>query len=237
MTSTAGCREMRQSLGVYVLGAIDPAERALVDDHLATCLDCREELAGLAGLPALLRKIPLAEAERLAVPESGTGLAAPEELLHSLLGRAVQVKRIRRWRGLVAAAAVVLVALGGGAIAVNALKPAAPQPGIASSDGHHWHTVARTDALTGAGMTVKYTSMPWGTELSVQVTGIPAGTDCTLQAVNAAGQRLTVSDWRVSYVGGPAWYPGATWIPDASLRSFQLTSRGHVLVSVPVPVS
>jgi len=48
------CQEARVSLGVYVLGAIDPAERALVDSHLATCRDCRDELAGLAGLPALL---------------------------------------------------------------------------------------------------------------------------------------------------------------------------------------
>ncbi len=50
------------SLGVYVLGAIDPAERALVDAHLATCRDCRDELAGLAGLPALLARVSTEEA-------------------------------------------------------------------------------------------------------------------------------------------------------------------------------
>ncbi len=49
------CPEARISLGVYVLGAIDPAERALVDAHLATCRDCRDELAGLAGLPGPAR--------------------------------------------------------------------------------------------------------------------------------------------------------------------------------------
>jgi len=54
MSTTAGCREIRHSLGVYVLGAIDPADRALVEEHLASCPECREELAGLAGLPALL---------------------------------------------------------------------------------------------------------------------------------------------------------------------------------------
>jgi len=37
--------------------AIDPAERSVVDVHLSTCPECREELAGLAGLPALLRRI------------------------------------------------------------------------------------------------------------------------------------------------------------------------------------
>ena len=60
------CPEARISLGVYVLGAIDPAERALVDAHLATCRDCRDELAGLAGLPALLSRVSMEEAIALA---------------------------------------------------------------------------------------------------------------------------------------------------------------------------
>ena len=34
MTQTWDCADARLSLGVYVLGAIDPAERALVDAHL-----------------------------------------------------------------------------------------------------------------------------------------------------------------------------------------------------------
>jgi len=65
MSGAASCREIRHALGVYVLGAIEPGDRAQVDEHLATCADCREELASLAGLPALLRRVPTAEAERL----------------------------------------------------------------------------------------------------------------------------------------------------------------------------
>jgi hypothetical protein len=66
---TMGCSEARLSLGVYVLGAIDPAERALVDGHLATCRDCRDELAGLAGLPELLARVGTEEAIALAADE------------------------------------------------------------------------------------------------------------------------------------------------------------------------
>ena len=66
MTGSAECRDIRHALGVYVLGAIDPAERSMVDAHLSTCPECREELAGLAGLPALLRRIPVGEAQQLA---------------------------------------------------------------------------------------------------------------------------------------------------------------------------
>src|SRR6266566_313369 len=93
MTGMAGCREIKQALGVYVLGAIDPAERAQVEEHLATCADCREELASLAGLPALLRKVPVVEAERLAVAEQDPEFAVVQspEMLTSLVARTTNV--------------------------------------------------------------------------------------------------------------------------------------------------
>src|SRR5690349_7106205 len=101
MSGVASCREIRQALGVYVLGAIDPAERAVVDRHLAGCPDCREELAGLAGLPAMLRKVPISEAERLTI--SDLDLAADDlptkDMLDSLVARTANVRRIHRWRG------------------------------------------------------------------------------------------------------------------------------------------
>ena len=42
-----GCRERRIALGAYVLGALEPAEGAEIEAHLADCAGCREELAGL----------------------------------------------------------------------------------------------------------------------------------------------------------------------------------------------
>ena len=50
------CAGVRSLLGVYLTGAIAPGDRAVVVRHLATCEDCRAELAGLASLPALLRR-------------------------------------------------------------------------------------------------------------------------------------------------------------------------------------
>jgi len=94
------CRQIRQLLGVYIVGAIDPAERAYVDAHLADCRDCREELAGLAGLPALLGRVSLVDAERLS--EDGHGLPdmdePPAELLNSLLRRVAGRRRTRSKR-------------------------------------------------------------------------------------------------------------------------------------------
>jgi Putative zinc-finger len=65
MTSAWECADTRQALGIYVLGAIDPDERALVDAHVAGCRECREELAGLAGLPALLSRVDADEIGRI----------------------------------------------------------------------------------------------------------------------------------------------------------------------------
>ena len=45
--SGPACRETRLLLGVYVVGAIDPAERMTVDEHLGECPQCRDELASL----------------------------------------------------------------------------------------------------------------------------------------------------------------------------------------------
>lgn len=66
MTQAWDCQEARVALGVYVLGAIDPAERELVDAHLATCEACGAELAEFAGLPSLLALVPAGEAIALA---------------------------------------------------------------------------------------------------------------------------------------------------------------------------
>lgn len=56
------CADIRAQLGIYLFGSISPADRATVVKHLATCPDCRDELAGLAALPALLRRPAIAAA-------------------------------------------------------------------------------------------------------------------------------------------------------------------------------
>jgi hypothetical protein len=231
MTGTAGCRQIRQALGVYVLGAIDPAERAQVDDHLATCPECREELASLAGLPAMLRKVPVVEAERLAAAEEDpelTGMPSPE-VLTSLLGRTANVRRIRRWRGLAVAAAVALVAVAGGAAVTNALEP-----GGSGQTGHTqvttWQKSTGTGP-TGAHLTVRYRHKSWGTEMEVNVTGLRPGSVCEFQVTNKAGGRSVVGSWVLWQ--GNAWYPASTSLGEEDLSAFQVTIHGHVVASAP----
>jgi anti-sigma factor RsiW len=52
------CAQLRGLLGVYLTGAIAPGDRCALTRHLAACEGCRDELAGLAGLPGLLRRAP-----------------------------------------------------------------------------------------------------------------------------------------------------------------------------------
>jgi anti-sigma factor RsiW len=236
MSGTASCREIRHSLGVYVLGAIDPAERAQVDEHLATCADCREELASLAGLPALLRRVPTAEAERLAVADQADPAAAEpsaDKMLPSLLARTAQTRRVRRWRELAAAAAVAVLALGAGAAGASVLgsSPSGSPSQAQSAARHTWQTVSAADSRTGATLTVKYAPVPWGTTMTARVSGIPAGTVCQFVVTDTHGHRFVVGGWRVNNRGGPVWYPASTSLPDASLGSFQVTAGGKVMAS------
>jgi anti-sigma factor RsiW len=92
----AACGETRHALGVYVVGAIAPADRSAVEEHLADCADCRDGLAGLAGLPALLGRVPADEATRLLL--DGDPVERPSQPgLVSLLGRAAQLRKHRAW--------------------------------------------------------------------------------------------------------------------------------------------
>ncbi len=229
MTGSADCRDIRHALGVYVLGAIDPAERATVDSHLSSCPECREELAGLAGLPALLRRIPVDEAQQLAdEPDDETaGSEMPSErVLESLLARTSRARQVRRWRGLAAAAAVVLVAGAAGAASWNALNPPA-------AGGAHWDTTSATNSTTHVSATIRYTAMSWGTAVDTQVHGLPENVRCNLVVTDMAGQKVIGGSWKTSYDEGKTWYTGGSSVMADSVRSFSITSGGRVLVTIP----
>ncbi len=225
----AGCREIKQALGVYVLGAIDPAERAQVDEHLASCLECREELASLAGLPAMLRKVPIVEAERLAAPEQDLELAGvpSAEMLTTLIARTANVRRIHRWRSVAAAAAVVVVALGGGAAVASALQPGAARLPCKRPGSRP----AATARVAGAHLTVKYRNQPWGTQMQVNVTGLQPGTVCQFRVQDATGRTSPVGSW-IAWNAG-TWYPASVWLGEKDLRSFQVTIDGKVAATAP----
>jgi len=228
------CQHARHLLGVYVVGAIDPADRFVVDNHLAGCPDCREELAGLAGLPALLGRVPFEEAElitRIDSERSGAGERAdaepPEaEILTPLLAKVAHRRRVSRWRSLVSVAAVAVIAAGAAVGAVRLANPPARAPS-ASASALHWENVQTLNGRVL--MDVKYAAVPWGTRLDVMVYGIPAGTTCQFWVIGKDGQRWPAGSWKVTHEWKASSYPMVSAAPVHEVRSFQLTSGGRTL--------
>lgn len=215
------CRSIRQLLGVYVVGAIDPAERSVVDEHLMQCPACRDELAGLAGLPAMLSRVPLAEAERIA---AGTTLPEneppPVDLLNSLLRKTWARRRARMWRSVTAVAAAAVIAAGSAAAAFELAAPSSL-------------TATATSASTHVGAVVDYSAASWGSAMRVKVSGISAGTSCQFWVVSKHGWVLAGS-WTVGYSnGGNQWYPASSSVATSAVHGFVLTSGGKTLVSIP----
>jgi Putative zinc-finger len=228
MTGLTDCGDIRYALGVYVVGAIDPAERAAVDAHLRDCRDCREELAGLAGLPALLGRVPVADAERLALGDEQLE-EAPAELLDALLRQVAARRRARRWRVITAAAAAAVIAIGGG-ITGGILMGRSHGTQIAAS-----HLARGSDPATHVSAAVYYRSTASGTAMQVEQVGIPYGTQCDFWVTTTSGRHVLAAQWTVRPgQNGYYWYNAWTSTPMAKLRATDIsTTSGKVLVTIP----
>jgi predicted anti-sigma-YlaC factor YlaD len=235
MTQTWDCSEARPSLGVYVLGAIDPAERGLVDAHLATCRDCRDELAGLAGLPALLARVNPDEVSRITADDTVgavVGAQPPEELLGTVRDLAEARRRRNRWRYLSAAAAVVVIAAGlfGGlkaATSTTRTDVITPTAGAGA-----WETVHGTNSATGVSATIAYSTQLWGNTAEVVVHRIPVGTTCQLWAVHPDGTRTLMGSWTTAGDEGRVWYAGSIAKTAGPISEFDITAGNKLLVAV-----
>jgi hypothetical protein len=241
MTPTMECPEARVSLGVYVLGAIDPAERALVEAHLTTCRDCRDELAGLAALPALLARVTTEEAIALAASDGpppagqGGGRDAPPELLATVIDLTAARRRRRRWRDAslgVAAALIVAVGAFAGlyAGASPGSSPAASGVNYTGQANGPWRTA--TTSAGGMSASVSYRSMGWGTQLAAKVSGIPIGTSCQLWVIGPGGRRTLAGGWVTDEHEGAVYYPGSAGVPAGGVQGFQVTVAGAKTLSL-----
>jgi hypothetical protein len=237
MTQIWDCTDARLSLGVYVLGAIDPAERALVDAHLVTCRDCRDELAGLAGLPALLARVNPDEISRIRADDTvragsyaGADDRPPGELIGTVLDLAEARRRRTRWRFLASAAAVVAIAGGlfGGLSSIGTTRTV-PIP--VSPVGTNWETVEATSSVTGASASVAYSHELWGDAFEVLVDHIPVGTTCQLWVVHPDGTRTQVASWTTAKDEGNVWYSGSMAATAQPISKFQITADRKVLLT------
>jgi anti-sigma factor RsiW len=215
----SGCEAARLSLGSYVLGALDPHDRVLVEQHLEICPACRDELSELAGLPGLLARVHVAQ---LVEDEP----AAPPELLDRLLDSATAERRTaRRWRVLAAAAFVAVLTAGATAAAVQVAE-----------GGHHAAApvtfVSATDPVTHVHAVISTQPKHWGTAVRVQLTGVPDEETCSLVVLSRTGQREVAASWRVDY-RGDVDVEGATAWSASDIAAYEVvTLDGRHLVTV-----
>lgn len=217
------CRRARLSLGVLVLGVIDPEERPALETHLAGCERCAAELAELAVLPGLLHRVD---------PVQGTdGLPAPpprfsDKIVTEARARARRGRRRLAAVGTAAAALVVAAAL-----LVPGMVSDDPAPGSVAGRAI---VVERTDPTTAVTARVSLDWQESGTRLTMVLGGVGPGERCRLVALDDAGEREVAAIWVATYKGR-ASVTGATSFSRRSITSLQvIRSDGVVLVTLPV---
>ncbi len=214
------------SLGVYVLGALDDAERDGLEGHLRRCAGCTAEHAELAALPAMLATLSLDEAQGNSptlAPEPGGYQAlvarASEDTGHRRQAPARPARPARQARRRLAAAAAVLALAGTGV-------------GVASWQAGRPRTESYAASVGPVNMRVAVTSQTRGTGLDVTVTGLPAGESCRLVAVSVDGSRQVAVSWQATYAG-QARVKGGTSIPESQLAQLVLLgTEGQQLVAI-----
>ncbi|TDC65161.1 zf-HC2 domain-containing protein [Actinomadura sp. GC306] len=238
-----GCTDVRNALGSYVLGSLDAAERSRAEAHLADCPACRDELAGLAGLPAMLGRVDESQLEQLAGP--------PPELLDGLLARAAERRRrpwapgrrFTRWAPLAAAACLLLAigALFGGFLLPlgteeTAAPPASSAPPAAppAAPGGDVERIAAANPATDIKGYVLLRKKQWGTEVELHLSGVPKGSHCRMLVIARDGRRDALGSWYVPYDEGYGEYRGSTMFPRGQLFSFEIVGLdGQPLLTIP----
>jgi len=201
-------------LGAYVLGALEPEERRLVEEHVRTCPSCAAELAEFRFLPALLGQVRPEDLEPVSV-EPSPDLFARVSAAAAVTGR----PRRLRTRTMALVAAAVLVVLGIGAGVAVWISGSGEQSVTASS--------GPVEA------TVIVSTVDDGIALDVSVAGMRPHENCSMVAVDRDGVWHPAGDWPASEAGDGRWRGWAD-ISRSQLREVVLVGDGgRELVHVP----
>jgi Putative zinc-finger len=198
------------SIGVYVLGALDPQERLGTERHVAECADCRDELVRLAHLPGLLHRLTL---DDLSAPDTGPEpdleLGRPTAAIALTEVRATPPhpspgRRLTPAQALLAAAVLAVIVVAGGLLGLQLLPPQAPGP-------VHDATWSATTSASGIDATAQLTSRPWGTGIRLRMQDAEAGQTCQLVVHADSGEAETAGWWTTGPDAGLD-VPGSTSI-------------------------
>lgn len=215
----------------YVLGALSSADRRTFESHLADCLACREAVAELGGVPALLAQLDREEVAALngSGPTTARLVAPAPELLPSLLA-SVCWRRRRARLALWAASAVAAAVLGVGVlVGAQGHASTARQEPTASSQPM---VQVGTTLLAS---TVSLSSQRWGTFINLQCVCLAspeAHHDAlAMVVVDRGGSKTQLATW-VAEPGHMATPAGSTSMPVDQIAAVQVVSAntGQVLL-------
>lgn len=231
----------RTQLGAYALGALEPGEVREVDEHLATCAECRTELAELAEMREFLGEVP-PEAFLEGPPEGGDlllqrtlrevrELAAEPAPAPAHGAHAAPVKGRSRW--LMAAAAVVVVAgaLVGG-VALGRQTAPNPDAPVAGSK-----LVTAADTVTGATMATTVEPRAGWSWVRVNIKGLKAGAQCQMFVTDKSGKTWNAGSWLVSEKAARegSTFGGGVLVPLNKVQSVEIkTLQGKHVVTAKI---
>jgi putative zinc finger protein len=227
----------RSLLGAYALGGLDAREAQAVHDHLATCPECRREVADLTDLRVAMDDVP-PEAFLDGPPDGGDLLLrrtirAARAEAPALLATAPV--RPRRSFALVAASVIIAaaVALGGGILIGRQTAPESSTQAV----GPNARQAAGTDQQTGATLNVALTPQAGWVRVHAVAGGIPAGEPCQLLVVKKDGGTVLAGSWMVSERGARegTTLDGSALVDPSQVQSIDVeTTSGKRYVSIPV---
>jgi anti-sigma factor RsiW len=214
----------------YVLGSLSASDRREFESHMATCPACREAVADLSGVPALLSQLDRAEVA--AMDEPGRSVATPElspELLPSLLATV----RFRRRRSRVAtwvASSAAAAVLGVGVLVGIQGNFSTPAQQVAASS----QQMAQV-GTTMLASTVQLVGEHWGTSINLKCVCLapPNAHHDTLAmvVVGRDGSQTRLATW-VAVPGHTATPAGSISMPADQIAAVQVVSAdsGQVLL-------
>jgi hypothetical protein len=206
--SSFSCEMARGQIALASIGRLPDSERLSLESHLDGCEDCRSELAGLSMLePGLAAADPERVDQVLEIPES---------LRSAVLGSlGTEVARQRRSTHMrfAAAAAVVLLAVGGAIIATISVVGTQ-------------HSPAHTFALSGpdgARATALLTAESWGTSVELKASGEHPGEILTV-SMRADDGSWWVAGTYASADGGSIDVTMSCAVPVAEIDAVRVTN-------------
>lgn len=233
------------SLGVYLLGALEPAERYDFESHLATCDMCRRELVRLSPLPGLLNQITPEDFEDELPPtavEPGQPNVLPMPafryepqpdsqpaplLIEPQVIADTPSRPPRRYAQIAAAAAVVVLLTIGGIFGWQAMRH---QPVDDQAAGVTWSATG-ADGVSGDAQLIDH---EWGTEIQVTMRELPPGKKCYLVVFDHYGRYEIAGWWGTDHDIGQA-IPTSTSIDRSKIErlEFKLDETTTVLTIEP----